>query len=91
MSNEVKSGVVDWLKGQPFNNVLIAALLGMIGWLGWYGITVAIPDHIKTIQSGYERIESSHKSQLDTMQETFERTLDRVTENPKPTTTTASK
>ena len=72
MADEVKSGLIDWVKGQPFNNVLIMALLLMIGWLGFYGITSAIPEHIKAIQTGYERIETSHEKQIETITKTFE-------------------
>lgn len=77
-SATIKTGILDWVKGQPFNNVLIMALLCMIGWLGWYAITKAIPDHLTTIQTGYERIETRQTEQLKDQQQTFEKVLDRV-------------
>lgn len=102
MTDPVHAGIFDWVKGQPFNNVLIATLLGMLSWLGWYGLTSAIPEHIKTIQSGYERIEAVHNTQRTTdrddhraalkqQQEVFKETLDRITEHQhKPATTAAN-
>lgn len=103
MTDVIPTGIFDWVKGQPFNNVLIASLLGMFSWLGWYGITFAIPSHITAIQSGYREIETSHteqraldredhRSALKAQQEIFEKTLDRIAASrPVKPSETASK
>jgi hypothetical protein len=48
-----------WMTSQAFNNVLLVLILTSIGAGFWFGgkycVDVAIPKHIDTIQSGYER------------------------------------
>jgi len=61
-----------WLFGQPFTNVLLVALLSVTGWLGQYTITKAIPEHLSTIQQGYESLESSHVDERQLTQQRFE-------------------
>lgn len=53
----------EWLLGQPFNNVLLILILFAIAWLGYYGLTTAIPAHLKAIQEGYERLEDRHREE----------------------------
>ena len=53
----------EWLLGQPFNNVLLILILFAIAWLGYYGLTTAIPAHLKAIQDGYERLEYRHREE----------------------------
>lgn len=53
----------EWLLGQPFNNVLLILILFAIAWLGYYGLTTAIPAHLRAIQDGYERLENSHREE----------------------------
>ncbi len=55
----------DWLTGQSFNNVLLLAILVSIGAGVKYTLDVAVPVHIKMIQSGYEKQEASHERELD--------------------------
>ena len=52
--------IVRWVAGQSFNNVLLILILVSIGWLGWFGLTKAIPEHLRQIQTGYESLEKSH-------------------------------
>lgn len=66
------------IKGQPFNNILTAALLAsMIAAV--YGAYLAIPVHLKTIQDGYKENAAAHERTIkvltDAMKE--ERELDR--------------
>ena len=86
----VKTLAANWLLGQPFNNVILVAILASGGWAFWYGITKAIPDHLTTIQAGYEKIESRQSEQLKDQQATFEKTLDRVFERRVATTAAAA-
>lgn len=75
---DVKSKLVDWAAGQPFNNVLLLGLLFAVGWLGWYGITVAIPTHLRMIQAGYQSLDEAHeKERLKTI-ETYDKWIDRL-------------
>ena len=55
----------DWLTSQSFNNVLLLAILVALGTGVKYALDVAIPNHIKMIQNGYERQEASHERELD--------------------------
>jgi hypothetical protein len=68
--NVVSKGA-QWLLGQPFNNVLLVAILCAISWLGYYGVTTAIPMHLQQIQAGYERLEDSHREERTNMLETY--------------------
>lgn len=83
--------IIEWLKGQPFNNLLTLLLLAMIAWLGWYGVTQAIPQHLSTIQAGYERIEASHTKQLESQEKAFDRALDRIASKQQPAAAEPSK
>ena len=68
----LKELAAKWLFGQPFTNVLLVALLSVTGWLGQYTITKAIPEHLSTIQEGYESLESSHVDERQLTQQRFE-------------------
>ncbi len=43
-----------WLLGQETVVVLLFVILLAIGWLGYYGITTAMPEHLTMIQNGYK-------------------------------------
>lgn len=73
----------DWLKGQPFNNVLILILIGVIG----YCAAVLAPQHIQMIQSGYERIQAADLEARKADRETFQRTLELITDRRTSLTT----
>ncbi len=55
----------EWLASQSFNNVLLLAILVAIGAGVKYTLDVAIPAHLKMIQSGYEKQEASHERELN--------------------------
>lgn len=63
----------NWLNAQNFNNLLLLAIIGLIAYGGRYAITIAIPEHLKTIQVGYERIEDSHSRERTTAEELHSR------------------
>lgn len=65
--------VIAWASGQPFNNVVLLAILVAIGWLGYYGLTTAIPEHLRAIQLGYEKLENSHKEERERTLDMFNR------------------
>jgi len=85
----VKEIAAHWLFGQPFNNVLLVVILAGGAWVTYYGMTRAIPDHLLTIQAGYEKIETRQTEQLKDQQATFEKVLDRVFEKRMATTAAA--
>lgn len=78
---EATRGLLGWMKGQPFNNVMVAVLIGVIGWLGYYTLTFVIPEERKAIFENVKSIEANHTENVKTMSATYERMLDRVTEN----------
>jgi hypothetical protein len=78
----------DWLKGQPFNNVLLLGLLSVVVYGGYLALTDAIPAHLKQIQDGYKSLadqnaasmtekDKQHHEQVTELRMTFEKTLDR--------------
>lgn len=69
----VKTIAANWLLGQPFNNVILVAILAGGAWVTHYGMTKAIPDHLTTIQIGYEKIETRQSEQLTSQQAAFEK------------------
>jgi len=38
-NQKISSQVIAWATGQPFNNVLLLAILFAIGWSGYYTVT----------------------------------------------------
>ena len=58
-----KTAVVEWATGQSFNNILLLGILVCMAWLGWYTITVGIPQHLKAIQAGYEFKDAQHETE----------------------------
>lgn len=52
-----------WLTAQSFNNVLLVLILGSIIGGTYYGIKEAIPAHLKTIQDGYDRLDTAHREE----------------------------
>lgn len=66
------------MKGQPFNNILTAAMLAAI-IAAAYGAYLAIPIHLKTIQDGYERIETIHERDSAAAREEFAKTINQLT------------
>ena len=65
------SQVVSWAAGQPFNNVLLMAILFCIGWGGWYTVTTVIPKHLEQIQNGYESLTEAHREERKELRETY--------------------
>lgn len=69
----VKTIAANWLLGQPFNNVILVAILAGGAWVTHYVMTKAVPDHLNTIQTGYEKIEMRQSEQLASQQQAFEK------------------
>lgn len=72
------SQVITWAAGQPFNNVLLLAILFCIGWGGYFTVTTAIPKHLEQIQKGYESLTESHRDERERTQELYDRWMNRT-------------
>jgi hypothetical protein len=72
------SRALDWVAGQPFNNVLLIAIFLSIGWIGHYSMTTAIPAHLEQIQNGYESLHESHRDERERTQQMYDRWMNRT-------------
>ena len=78
MPTTIVGAAYELIKGQPFNNILTAAMLGAIV-AAVYGAYLAIPVHLKTIQDGYERIETIHERDSSAARAEFANTVKQLT------------
>lgn len=58
-----------WLFGQDVTTVLLVGILVSLWYFGWYAMTVAVPAHLGSIQTGYERIDAKHEAAYKTQRE----------------------
>lgn len=77
-NDSLKSSVVQKLLGQEMNTIMLVLLLAGFAYAFWWGMTTGVPAHLKTIQEGYERVADEHGKQQQSLQQTFEKTLDRI-------------
>lgn len=82
-NKDIKSQVAAWVAGQPFNNVLLLAILGCIIWSGWFAMTTAIPGHLKQIQDGYKSLTEAHREERKELRETYSQWMQRTNANLK--------
>lgn len=93
--------VIAWASGQPFNNVLLSAILGAIGWCGYWAIAVGVPSHLRQIQEGYQRIQDENRQLIERMDaqhyderkqilSTYDRWIDRQTNQKRTEAAAAS-
>ncbi len=57
--------IARWLTGQEAIVVVLFAILGVMCWLGYYGLTTAIPQHHQQIQKGYEQNAATLKEAVE--------------------------
>jgi hypothetical protein len=77
-SKPLTAQVIAWAAGQPFNNVLLMAILFSIGWGGYYTVTVGIPSHLQQIQKGYESLTESHRDEREQTLQLYDRWMNRT-------------
>lgn len=63
-SKPIRQHVVEYLAGQPFNNVLLVLILAAIGW----GAVKLVPVHLKQIQDGYETLDRNFREERKEME-----------------------
>lgn len=64
----VQDRILDWVGQQALSTVLLLALICVVVW----GINVVIPDHLRMIQDGYERIEERQSAQFRAVTDQFQ-------------------
>ena len=69
--------ILKWAASQPLANLLLFAILAF----GFYAMKYVVPEHLRAIQQGYERIEESHKAERDAQIQLFLRALERKVSN----------
>lgn len=79
----IKNQVIAWAAGQPFNNVLLLAILIAIGWGMYFGMTTAIPAHLKQIQDGYQSLTEAHREERKELREAYGQWMQRANADRK--------
>ena len=82
MPKSVLGAGLRYLEKQSFTNVLLASILGSIGWLVYYILTVIIPveipKHLKQIQDGYQSIQANDAVEREKDRAQTDKWLDRI-------------
>jgi len=81
----LKTIALKWLFSQGTSTILLLLILGGMWKIADYAINTAIPDHLKQIQMGYERIETNHAKEVEQLRSTFEKSMDRFERTHKST------
>lgn len=76
-TSDLRANIVRWLLGQEANTILLFLILGAIAWFAKYCLDVAVPAHLRMIQSGYEQITTRHSAEVRELRETFEKASER--------------
>lgn len=76
-NGDLRMNVVRWLLGQEASTVLLFLILGAIAWFAKYCLDVAVPAHLRMIQSGYEQVATRHSAEVRELRETFEKASER--------------
>lgn len=89
MNKSITELIAEWLKGQPFQNVMTVLLLALISGLGYAVVYDLIPSERRAIEAMVDRIderhteaardiEDKHTRQIERVTDSFERALDRI-------------
>lgn len=79
---QIKLAAVDklatWLSSQPITNVLLILQLLLIAGGGYGTVKYIVPEHLKQIQDGYERLDREHAKQIETIDRSREKETTRA-------------
>jgi hypothetical protein len=76
--DSIKTSVVQKLLGQEMNTIMLVLLLAAWCYAFWWAMTTGVPAHLKQIQDGYREVAAEHSKAQTELQQTFEKTLDRI-------------
>lgn len=74
--------IVRWLAAQGVSTVLLCLILLALLYGMKYAMETAIPQHLDTIQKGYDRIGERHDKSLERMADSLDRAIDRMRSSP---------
>ena len=74
----LKELLIRWILSQGVSTILLMAILFGVYRGMDYAMDVAIPEHLRQIQSGYEKIENNHTKEVEALRKTFETSLERL-------------
>lgn len=81
MPDDSNKGMIDkawtWLAGQPFNNVLLVAILGVLCYGAYWTVNNAVPAHLRQIQAGYAEQAGSYERVSKHRDETYDKADER--------------
>lgn len=73
----LKTLAARWLFSQGVSTLLLFAILVGMYKMADYAVNTALPEHLKQIQSGYEKIEAGHAKEVEALRSTFEKDIER--------------
>lgn len=86
----IKTQVIAWAAGQPFNNVLLLAIFAFMAYGTYFAMNTAIPKHLEQIQQGYESLTESHRDERERTLELYDRWMNRTSTGDKSTSSVAA-
>jgi len=75
---ELLRSVLDFLKGQPFSNVVALLQLGLLSGAVWLALFQLVPAERAAILNGMQQQEAQQTKQIEQITKSFERALDRL-------------
>lgn len=74
----LKTLAARWLFSQGVSTLLLFAILVGMYKMADYAMNTAIPEHLKQIQAGYEKIEAGHAKEVESLRSTFDKERERA-------------
>ena len=62
-----------WVSEQSLPTVLLLVLIGSMAWTVYHVVHDVVPEHLKQIQSGYDRMAESHEKAITKVVESHEK------------------
>jgi len=70
--------LLEFLKGQPFSNVVALLQLGLLSGAVWLAVFKLVPAERQAILDGMQQQETQQTKQIDAITNSFEKALDRI-------------